>query len=285
MAKTKPGDAVTFVDGQWHDDSPAVIKPRDHGFWLASNVFDGARSMFGRIPDLDLHCQRLIQSAEVMGMAPTVTAEEIAILAREGVKKFPKATELYICPMFYPDGGFIVPDPASTQFLLHISVSPLPVPDGFSACQTRFRRPAREMAPTEAKASCLYPNVARGISEANAKGFDVAVVLDPNGNVAEFSYTNLFMAKDGIIHTPGTNGTFLNGITRQRTIQLLRQGGYEVMERAIAYEELLDADELFGTGNYAKVSPCTRIEVRELHPGPIYTRARELYFEFAQDCG
>ena len=57
------------------------------------------------------------------------------------------------------------------------------------------------------------------------------------------------------------------------------------MERAIAYEELLDADELFGTGNYAKVSPCTRIEVRELHPGPIYTRARELYFEFAQDCG
>ena len=74
MAKTKPGDAVTFVDGQWHDDSPAVIKPRDHGFWLASNVFDGARSMFGRIPDLDLHCQRLIQSAEVMGMAPTATA-------------------------------------------------------------------------------------------------------------------------------------------------------------------------------------------------------------------
>ena len=94
MAKTKPGDAVTFVDGQWHDDSPAVIKPRDHGFWLASNVFDGARSMVGRIPDLDLHCQRLIQSAEVMGMTPTVTAEEIAILAREGVKKFPKGTEL-----------------------------------------------------------------------------------------------------------------------------------------------------------------------------------------------
>ena len=285
MAKTEPGDAVTFADGQWHDGSPAVIKPRDHGFWLASNVFDGARSMLGRIPDLDLHCQRLVKSAEVMGMAPAVTAEEIASLAREGVKRFPEGTELYVCPMFYPDGGFIVPDPASTQFLLHISVSPLPNSDGFSACQTRFRRPAQEMAPTEAKASCLYPNVARGVREANTKGFDTAVVLDPNGNVAEFSYTNLFMAKDGVIYTPGINGTFLNGITRQRTIQLLRQGGYEVMERAINYEELLDADELFGTGNYAKVSPCIRIEVRELHPGPIYTRARELYFEFAQDCG
>ena len=285
MAKTDLGDAVTFVDGQWHDGSPAVIKPRDHGFWLASNVFDGARSMIGRLPDLDLHCQRLIQSAEVMGMTPTVEAEEIAILAREGVKKFPEGTELYICPMFYPDGGFIVPDPTSTQFLLHISVSPLPAPDGFSACQTRFSRPAIEMAPTEAKASCLYPNVARGVSEANAKGFDTAVVLDPNGHVAEFSYTNLFMVKDGIIHSPGINGTFLNGITRQRIIQLLREGGYEVLERKIAFEELLDADELFGTGNYAKISPCTRIEFRELQPGPIYNQARELYFEFAQNCG
>ena len=285
MAKSEASNAVTFVDGQWYDGSPAVIKPRDHGFWLASNVFDGARSMIGRLPDLDLHCQRLIQSAEVMGMVPTVTAEEIATLAREGVNKFAEGTELYICPMFYPDGGFIIPDPASTKFLLHISVSPLPAPDGFSAFQTQFCRPAREMAPTEAKASCLYPNVARGLSEANAKGFDTAVVLDPNGNVAEFSYTNLFMAKDGVIHTPEINGTFLNGITRQRTIQLLRQGGYEVMERIIAYEELLGADELFGTGNYAKISPCTRIEARELLPGPIYIRARELYFEFAQDCG
>ena len=92
MAQTEPDNAVTFVDGQWYDGSPAVIKPRDHGFWLASNVFDGARSMIGRLPDLDLHCQRLIQSAEVMGMAPTVEAEEIAILAREGVKKFPEGT-------------------------------------------------------------------------------------------------------------------------------------------------------------------------------------------------
>lgn len=285
MAKTALGDAITFADGDWHDGSPALIKPRDHGFWLASNVFDGARSMAGLLPDLDLHCQRLIRSARVMGMNPSVTAEEIEALAREGAKRFSADTELYICPMFYPNGGFIVPDPDSTQFLMHISVSPLPPPDGFSAAQTRYRRPAREMAPTEAKASCLYPNVARGVAEVNARGFDTAVVLDPNGNVAEFSYTNLFMAKDGVVHTPGINGTFLNGITRQRTIALLRQGGFEVEERAISYEELCDADELFGTGNYAKVSPCTRIEDRELQPGPIYTRARELYFEYAGECG
>lgn len=285
MAKSEPGEALTYVDGDWHEGSPALIRPREHGFWLASNVFDGARSIGGLLPDLDLHCQRLVRSAEVMGMRPTVDAAEIEALSRQGVAKFDASSELYICPMFYPSGGFIVPDPESTRFVLHISVSPLPAPEGFSAGLTRFRRPSREMAPTEAKASCLYPNVARGVAEVTARGFDTGIVLDPNGNVAEFSYTNLFMVKDGTVHTPGINGTFLNGITRQRTIALLRQGGYDVEERAIAYEELLDADELFGTGNYAKVSPCTRIEDRELQPGPVYTRARELYFEYARDCG
>ena len=285
MTKVVAGDSLTFFDGDWKDGSPAVIRPRDHGFWLASNVFDGARSLTRRIPDLDLHCQRLIKSAEFMGMKPTVSAEEIEQLSREGVNTFPENTELYICPMFYPSGGFIVPEPESTQFLLHISVSPLPSQKGFSACLTQFRRPSYEMAPTEAKASCLYPNVARGVREANNKGFDTAVVLDPNGNVAEFSYTNLFMIEDGIVHTPAINGTFLNGITRQRTITLLKQDGFEVIERSIAYDELLKADELFATGNYAKLLPCIQIEDQKLKPGAIYNRARKLYSEFTLECG
>ena len=285
MIKVGANDSLTFFDGDWKDGSTTVIRPKDHGFWLASNVFDGARSLNRRIPDLNLHCQRLIKSAEFMSMKPTVSAEEIEHLAREGVNAFPENTELYICPMFYPTGGFIVPEPESTQFLLNISVSPLPPLKGFSACLTQFRRPSYEMAPTEAKASCLYPNVARGVREANDKGFDTAIVLDPSGNVAEFSYTNLFMIQGGIIHTPAINGTFLNGITRQRTITLLEQDGFEVIERSIAYEELFKADELFGTGNYAKLLPCIQLEDQKLQPGAIFTRARELYSEFTLECG
>lgn len=284
MAKVEAGEALTFVDGDWREGSPELVRPRDHGFWLASAVFDGARSLGRAVPDLDLHCQRLVRSAEIMGLRPEITAEEIQSLAREGIEKFPDDSELYVCPMLYPTGGFIVPEPGSARFILHVSVSPLPDASGFSAGLTRFRRPSREMAPTEAKASCLYPNVARGVAEVAARGFDVAVVLDPNGNVAEFSYTNLFMVKDGVAHTPGINGTFLNGITRQRVIQLLRQAGIGVEERAISFDELLEADELFGTGNYAKVTPCIQIEERELQPGPVYRRARELYFEYAQAC-
>jgi branched-chain amino acid aminotransferase len=124
--------------------------------------------------------------------------------------------------------------------------------------------------------------VARTVGEAQQKGFDLGVVLDPNDKVAEFSYANLFMVKDGIVSTPELNGTFLNGITRQRVIQLLRDDGFQVVERIIDFNEVLGADELFATGNYAKVQPCTRIEDRELQPGPVATRARELYFDFAK---
>jgi branched-chain amino acid aminotransferase len=284
MAKAPAGDAITFAEGQWHDGSPALIRPRDHGFWLASAVFDGARSIAGKAPDLDRHCARLLRSAELMGLASPLAADEIVMLVRDGIARFPSDAALYICPLLYPAGGFIVPDPASTQFVLHIGESPLPDPSGFSACVTRFHRPLPDSAPTGAKASCLYPNVARGVAEANGKGFDVGVTLDPSGDVAEFSYANLFLGQDGAIHTPAINGTFLDGITRQRVIALLKADGIEVVERAIKPDELATADELFATGNYAKVTPCTRFEARELQPGPIYRRARELYFQFTESC-
>jgi branched-chain amino acid aminotransferase len=89
------------------------------------------------------------------------------------------------------------------------------------------------------------------------------------------------MVKDRVVTTPVINGTFLNGITRQRVMQLLSDDGYHVIERTVDFDELRTADELFATGNYAKVSPCTRLEDRTLQPGPVATRARELYFEFA----
>jgi branched-chain amino acid aminotransferase len=114
------------------------------------------------------------------------------------------------------------------------------------------------------------------------RGYDCAVMLDPNGNVAEFSFTNLFMVVDGIVHTPAINGTFLNGITRQRVITLLRGDGVEVIERTIEFDELLGADEVFSSANYSKVTPCTKIEDREFDTGPLYTRARALYLGWAE---
>ena len=122
MIKAISGDSLTFFDGDWKDGSPAIIRPKDHGFWLASNVFDGARSLTSKVPDLDLHCQRLIKSAEFMGMNPPISAEEIEYLSREGVNMFPENTELYICPMCYPSGSLLYTSPSPRD--VHLSRMP-----------------------------------------------------------------------------------------------------------------------------------------------------------------
>ncbi len=279
---SKMEKSITYVDGSWQEGNVPLFGSMSHATWLSSVVFDGARAFDGCLPDLDLHCQRAIKSAESLGLAPKIGAEEIEALAREGVKKFPNGAALYIRPMFFGEEGFLVPDPESTKFALVIEEMEMPAATGFSACLSPYRRPAPDTAPTDAKASCLYPNVARMIRDATARGFDNAVVLDPLGNVAEFATANLFIVKDGIAHTPVPNGTFLNGITRQRVVKLLREAGIEVRERRISFEEVRDADEAFSSGNYAKVSPANRIEDRHLQPGPVAKKAKELYLEFAR---
>ena len=106
---------------------------------------------------------------------------------------------------------------------------------------------------------------------------------DPSGHVAELSYTNLFYTKNNVVHITVIDGTFLNGTTRQRIIQLLRDDGIDVQGRVIKYDDLSDADELCGTGNYSKMMPCVMLDDRPLQPGPLYARASDLYFKFS-DC-
>ena len=162
-----------------------------------------------------------------------------------------------------------------------VYVSPLPAPTGLAVCLSSRRRPAPDMAPTDAKASCLYPHASRAQREAVQKGFDNAVVRDPLNNIAELATANLFLAKDGVVHTPGPNGTFLNGVTRQRVISLLREHGIELQERTVTVADLETADEMFASGNHGKVQPITRYEDRDMQTGPMYKRARELYWAYA----
>ena len=132
---------------------------------------------------------------------------------------------------------------------------------------------------------CDYAWVAlgsQGRHEQSAKSDqDNALVLDMLGNVAETATSNIFLAKDGVVKTPVPNGTFLNGITRQRVIGLLRQDGVTVEETSLRYSDFEQADEIFSSGNYSKVVPVGRIDNRQLQPGPLYRKARELYMDFA----
>jgi branched-chain amino acid aminotransferase len=260
-----------------------LIGPMNHAFWMSSVVFDGARAFGGLAPDVDMHCERLLASARNMLLQPDLEAGEIAELCIEAVRKLPKESELYIRPMFYAEEGFIMPEPETTRFVLAVYDSPMPELHGLKVCLSSRRRPARDQAPTTAKASCLYPNSALALRDANARGFDNAVVLDPNGNVAELLTANLWIVKDGVAMTPAINGTFLNGVTRRRIIQLLKDAGTEVQEVTMTWEDVATADEVFSTGNYGKVMPIVKVENRDLQPGPVATKARDLYFDYAKD--
>jgi branched-chain amino acid aminotransferase len=274
--------SIFYYEGCWYDESPAITGPLDHAFWLGSSVFDGARAFDGLAPDLDRHCARLVHSARELMLDPPLEAEEVTEICREAIRRLPLEGVYYVRPLFFPTGGLVIPDAASTKFVLAVHEIPWPAETGFSACLSPYRRPAPEMAPTAAKASCLYPNVARMMADAGRRGFDNAVVLDPRGDVAEFASANLWLVEDGVVRTPVANGTFLDGITRQRVRALLREDGFPVEESVVQFRQVLEADELFSTGNLGKVMACTRIEDRVLPRGPIFERARKLYFEFAQ---
>lgn len=275
---------VFWYDGTWTTEEPKIVGPMDHAFWLGSVIFDGGRAINGWAPDLDRHCARAVASAKAMLMKPTKTPEEIEALCREGIRRMGPEAELYIRPMFFIRKGLGAarPDPDSTDFILSVYDAPLPAWAGFSAVMAPFRRPTPEMAPTDAKAACLYPNGARASAFAATQGADNAVMCDALGHVAEFASANLWFAKDGRVITPAANFTFLNGITRQRTIALFKEAGVTVEERTVKPAELETADEIFSTGNYAKVQPCTRYNGRDMQIGRFATQAREMYWRWME---
>jgi branched-chain amino acid aminotransferase len=277
---------LTFFEDDWHEGNLPIMGVRTHAVWLCTSVFDGARAFEGVTPDLDLHCARVNESAKVMHLKPLVSTETWMALAREGLKRFDRDAQLYIRPMYWPEdaaSGAVRPDPETTRWCLTLYVAPLLTPVGSAITLSPFRRPTRETAPVDAKAGCLYPNNARAMIEAQSRGFDNCLMCDMLGNVAELATANVFMVKDGVAYTPAPNGTFLAGITRARVIALLRAAGIAVVETALRYGDFQAADEIFSTGNYLKVSPVTRLDDRNLQPGPVYQRARALYWEYAHD--
>ena len=277
----------TFFNGAWREGNVPILGPRTHGAWLGSMVFDGARAFEGVTPDLDLHLARVNRSASNMLLDPVVTRDQWWELAEDGMQRFARDAQLYIRPMYWAEegmGGGVRFDPSSTNWCLTIYEAPMPEPRGSAITLSPYRRPTAETAPVNAKASCLYANGSRALMEAAKRGYDNCLMLDMLGNVAEFANSNAFMVKDGAVFTPVPNGTFLDGVTRQRVIGLLRGAGVSIIETTLAYDNFKTADEIFLTGNFQKVAPVTRIDERPLPPGPIYKMARALYWEFAHDA-
>ena len=272
----------TYFNGNWSEGNTPLFGAMDHSVWLGSSVFDGARSIRRQIPDLRLHLQRVVQSSERLGLTCPVGVDAMMALCREGILRFPPEAELYIRPLVFGTDGLLIPVTEKSAFALTLFDAPMPPFTGFSACLSPLLRPDPLVAPTDAKASCLYPNTTRALRDAKDRGFDNAVICDGAGNVAEFATSNIFLVTEsGGVVTPIPNGTFLAGITRARVIALLAAAGINTEERSVKPAELDTAREIFNTGNFGKVTPCIRYGARELPVGPIATTAREKYFAFA----
>jgi branched-chain amino acid aminotransferase len=275
----------TFFEGKWHEGNIPVMRAADHGSWLGSTVFDGARAFDGLTPDLDRHCARVNRSAEAMHLTPTHAAQEIEGIVRDGLKFYRPDQALYIRPMYWgqeDDGYGLGPHADHTGFAVCLEEIPLSAPENsVTLTTTSFRRPVLADNVCNAKAGCLYPNNYRMIAEARRKGFANALVADAMGNVAESATANVFIVRDGVVFTPIANGTFLAGITRSRHIQNLRADGVEVVEKIVSFDEVHAADEVFLTGNFNKVSRVTKFDDTAYRTHAMATRARGLYWDWA----
>ena len=276
---------LTYFDGTWHKGNVPIINAADHGAWLGSNVFDGARYFNGVAPDLLAHCQRVNNSAEALMLKPNVEANDMVEIIWEGLKQYEVDAAVYIRPMYWAidgDSTAIVPDQQSVGFSICLEQIPLaPESKTVSLTKTKFRRPVLEDAVVNAKAGCLYPNNARMLVEARSKGFSNALVTDAMGNVAETATANIFMVKGGEVFTPIPNGTFLSGITRARHISNLSAAGIKVHETVLTYTDFQSADEIFMSGNMNKVTAVTAFEDFQFQIGSVTKKVRDLYWDWA----
>ncbi|TDX25515.1 branched-chain amino acid aminotransferase [Rhodovulum visakhapatnamense] len=278
----------TYYKGTWHRGDIPVMCAADHGSWLGTTVFDGARYFEGIAPDLQAHCDRINRSAEALMITPTIGGGEMAEIVWEGLKTYPADAAVYIRPMYWAlegDSLGVAPKPGATGFAICLEEIPMAAPGSATTMTTtRFRRPTLDCAVVNAKAGCLYPNNARMLAEARAKGFGNALVADALGNVAETATANVFIVKDGEFFTPIANGTFLAGLTRKRHISNLTAAGYTVHETVLSFEDVRQADEVFLSGNMMKVTPVKAFDDVQYEHGPLTAKVRELYWDWAHSA-
>ena len=152
--------------------------------------------------------------------------------------------------------------------------------NGVRARVSSWRRISSDALIPTAKAGGQYLNSILAKIEADKAGYEEAILLDSNGYVCEGTGENLFLVKGGVVHTPGFANDILEGINRAAAIEILRDQGYEVIERSIARGELYRADEIFMTGTAAELTPIREVDdmpVGDGTRGPVTTEIQAIF--------
>ena len=267
-------DGVIWVNGTMVPWREAKVHVLTHGLHYGSCVFEGERFYQGRVFKLTEHSERLIASAALLGFEIPCSAAEIDEATRETVAAM-GFTDGYVRPLAWRGSEMMGVSAQSNRIHLALAVwewgSYFPIEARMAGIRletSRWRRPSPDCAPTSAKAAGLYVICTLSKHAAENRGCQDALMLDYRGQIAEATGANIFLVKDGRIHTP-TPDCFLDGITRRTVIELAHRRGLEVIERAIRPEELGDFQEVFLTGTAAEVTPVGRIDDLTYTPGEI----------------
>jgi branched-chain amino acid aminotransferase len=267
-------DGNIWFDGKLVPWREANVHVLTHALHYASSVFEGQRAYGGEIFRLTDHSKRLKRSGELLGFEIPWSVEEIDAACRQ-VLADSGLSDGYMRPLAWRGSEQMGVSAQKAKIHLAIAVWPWGAYFGEEAIMkglrldiSQWRRPAPYTAPTQSKASGLYMICTMARHEAQAKGYDDAMMFDWRGQVAEGTGANAFFVKDGKLHTP-TPDCFLNGITRQTVMELAAKRGIEVVERAIWPEELESFEQFFLTGSAAEVTPVAeagpwRFEVGEM---------------------
>ena len=275
MAGKEP---LVYIDGEYHPKGSAKISVYDHGLLYGDGVFEGIRAYNGIVFHLRDHIERLYEGLRVTRISVTLSKEEMANVVVEALRKN-NMMDAYIRLVVTRGRGNLGLDPRSSPksstIIMCEPVAPAHGKEarekGITAIISSYRRDTVDGTTHELK-SLNYIQSVLSKFQAIDSGADEVVMLDHRGMVSEFHGSNLFIVKQGIVHTPTSAAGILHGVTRARVIKLAEELGYEVRERDITPYELMTADEAFLTGTMAEVVPVVKIHgvaIAEGKPGPV----------------
>ncbi len=267
-------DGWIWMDGEFVPWREAKVHVLTHALHYASSVFEGERMYDGEIFKLTEHTERLFRSAEILDFQIPFTVAQIdeackQTAARNGFDN------CYVRPLAWRGPEQMGVSAQATK--IHVAIATWPWASYYDPAQLRkgirltyakYKRPSPETAPTASKAAGLYMICTISKHAAEKDGYSDALMLDWRGYVAETTSANIFLVRDGVIHTPKPD-CFLDGITRRSVIGLAQQMGFEVVERHIPGEELGSFSEVFVTGTAAEVTPVGEIGEHRYTPGNI----------------
>ena len=251
----------TFVP--WKEATSHVI---NQGLHYASSVFEGERAYNGKIFKSKEHTERLFKSAEIMGIKIPFSHEQIDNAKNDLLQKM-NLKNCYVRPIVWRGSNQMGLSTSNADIFVAIAVwddwhsyfKTEKRLEGLKLITSPWKRPSPETAPCNAKASGPYIICTMSKEFAEKKGYDDALMLDYRNYVAEGTGANIFFIKGNDIHTPIAD-CFLNGITRQTVIQMVKKKGLNLAEKHILPNEISSYDEAFLTGTAAEITPIKSID-------------------------